>query len=485
MIPESRERGAVIPFLALCVGIIVLVGAFTVDLGRAMVLRRDLQRVADISALDASKFLTSGSATSQIATVRNAAVRSAARNGFTLDPLDVHLVQQSGTTWTRIDNSNSVPDGVEVQARGSVSYNFHPGSATTSRNAIASRQSGAGIEIGTNLATIDSSQGDMLNRVFTLFGNSSGINLDLVSWQGLADANVTLGDLVAAAGSDDADSFLETSVSYGSQLTILANALSAKGNTLAAGYVNAYRTALGASVSGILVKAGDFLKVSAPDADAFADASINALSLLQGELLLARSGSAVSGTVKSGISGIADVTLTAQVVSPPTIAFGPVGTSASTGQISVSLRTNLLALVPIQLGITAATGTATLSSIACSGIGPSSSATASVQTSLSGLTLSVLGLPVSLGLTAVPPTTKTFSPAFTWAHSQHVGATSLGLSGAIGGALSPLVLGLVNGLLGPLENAVLSPILRSLGISVAGADVAVLGPVCLPPTLAR
>ena len=240
----ARERGAIVPFLALIITVILLVGAFAVDLGRAMVLRRDLQRVADISALDASKFLDDTIATAQLTKVRNAAVRSATRNHATLDPSDVHLVRLSGTTWTRVDTSAVVPDGVEVLARGSVSYNFQPGGSSTGRSAVAMRQAAAGLEIGTSLGTIDTSQATMLNRVFGLFGGNSGMNLSLVSWQGLASANVTLGDLVVAAGSADTHAFLETSTTYGTQLQILASALTAKGNTTAAGYVNAYRGAL-------------------------------------------------------------------------------------------------------------------------------------------------------------------------------------------------------------------------------------------------
>jgi tight adherence protein G len=236
------------------------------------------------------------------------------------------------------------------------------------------------------------------------------------------------------------------------------------------------------------VRAGDFLTVATGDADAFADASINAFSLAQGELFLARHGSAVSGTFASGVAGIANVTLSAQVVSPPTIAFGPVGTSATNGQISVTISTNLAGLVAVQLGIGAATGTATLSSVTCSAIGPGSGASASVHTSLGDVTLSVAGLPVSLGVTAVPPTAMAFSAPFTWAHSQHVGGTSLGLATAVGGGvagLGAIVNAAVGPLLAPLENTVMSPILRSLGLSLAGADVAALDPVCLPPILGR
>jgi hypothetical protein len=182
------------------------------------------------------------------------------------------------------------------------------------------------------------------------------------------------------------------------------------------------------------------------------------------------------------------VSLSVQVVQPPSIAFGPVGTTATNGQIAFSIGTSLLGGVAVQLGATAATGTATLSSVACATTGPSSAAGASVHTSLSGVSLMVAGLPVALNLTAVPPTALTFASPFTWAHSQHVGATSIGLTAAVGGALGPLgpiVNALAGPLVAPLENAVVSPILRSLGVSLAGADVAVLDPVCLPPVLAR
>jgi uncharacterized membrane protein len=485
---EGDERGAIIPFLALCISVILLVGAFSVDLGRAMLLRRDLQQVADVTSLDASKFLTGATASSQLATIRNAALRSAARNHWTLDAGDVHLVQRSGSSWTRVDSAAVVPDGVEVVARGAVSYNFQPGGTSTSRSAVAARQSAAGVEIGTSLGTIDTTQASMLNRVFGLLGGNSGLNLSLVSWQGLLNANVTLGDLVAAAGSADTRAFLETSTTYGSQLQILARALTAEGNSTAAGYVDAFRTSLSASVSGLMVRAGDILSVSTVDPDSFTSAALNAYSLLRGELFLARQGSALSGTISSGVVGIGNVTLDVQVVEPPRIAFGPVGTSATTGQIRFSVGTNLAGLVPIALGADAATGTATLTSVACSSIGPSSSASASVQTSLAGLSLSVATLPVSLGVTAVSPTTLTFSTPFTWAHAQHVGATSVGLTTAIGGAVAGLG-GLVNLVVGPLvsslDSLVLSPILKSLGVSLAGADVAVLDPVCLPTVLAR
>jgi uncharacterized membrane protein len=487
MTNDSRERGAVIPFLALCISVIVLVGAFSVDLGRAMVLRRDLQRVADITALDASKFLTSGTATSQLTSVRNAAVRSAARNNWTLDPSDVHLVQLSGDTWTRIDTSTSVPDGVEVVAHGSVSYDFQPGGTSTTRSAVASRQSAAGVEIGTDLATIDTSEATMLNRVFGVFGGNSGMALDLVSWRGLATGDVTLGDLAVAAGSSDTDAFLTATTTYGEQLQIVARALTAEGDTATATAVDAYRDALSATVTGLTVRAGDFLSVSTGDADSVAGASLDVLSLLRGELFLARQGIAVSGTFGSNVLGIGNVTLNAQVVHPPTIAFGPVGTSATNGQISFNVSTSLLG-VPVQLGASAATGSATLTSVACTAIGPSASATASARTTLTGLTLSLANLPISLGLTAAPPTTLSFASPFTWINSQHVGATTLGLATTLGGALGPLgpILGTaVNGLLAPLENAVVSPILRGLGVSVAGADVAVLDPVCLPPVLSR
>jgi hypothetical protein len=69
-----------------------------------------------------------------------------------------------------------------------------------------------------------------------------------------------------------------------------------------------------------------------------------------------------------------------------------------------------------------------------------------------------------------------------------VGATSLNLAAALSGpvaALGPIVNLVAGPLVSSVEPVVVSPILRSLGVSLAGADVAVLDPECLPPVLSK
>jgi hypothetical protein len=400
----------------------------------------------------------------------------------------VHLVRRTGLTWTRIDNSSTVPDGVEVVARGAIDYDFQPGGTSTARSAVAARALAGGVEIGTYLAAVDTTQATMLNQVFGLLGGNSSLSLSLVSWQGLAGATVTLGDLAASAGSGGVQGFLTGTAALGNQLSVMANALTAEGNATAAGQVQQLTAGLSVPVATTPVSVGSLVVVTGADPETFGGAQLNVLELARGALMLGRTGSALSGSISSGVFGIGNVSLSVRVVHPPTIAFGPIGTSASTGQVEVTIGTTLAGLVPIQLSIGAATGTATLAGVTCPANGAPTGASVTASTQLAGLSLTVAGTPVSLGVTAVPPTTLAFTSPFTWAHRQRVGGTSLGLAAAIGGALGPLgpfVAAIVNPLLAPLENLVVTPILNALGVSVAGADVAALAPTCGTSVLKR
>ncbi len=465
---------------------VILAAALAIDIGRVRMLRRDLQSVADLSALDASRFLDARPARNQLSTIRGAAMRAAARNRWTLPATDVHLVKRSGDDWTRIDAGTGVPDGVEVVARGAVAYRFQPGQGETERHAVASRPSAAGLEIGTYAAAIDTAgKAAIWSNVFDLLvgGGSPHVSLDAVAWSGLANADVSLGALRAAAGSGSVDQFLSASAGLGSQLQIVANALTASGNATAAASVSLLRSQLNASAATVSVRMGDLLVVDGASPEAFSSARVNALDLVRGAVLLARDGGQLNGTVSSGVSGIVDPTLSVHIVEPPRIVFGPVGVTASTGQVSVGLDLGLrvaFLTVPVTLGIDAATGTATLKEVGCDAALVPVSGAATASTNVAGVTLRVLNLPVAFAVTGVSPTDLSFASPFTWAHRQRVGATSFGLATAVGNGLSPLggLGGLFNSLLAPLEQAVVSPILQALGVTLAGADVAVLGPTC-------
>ena len=51
------EHGAVVPIVAILVGLLITVSAFTVDLGQQRVARTDMQSLSDLVALDTSRLL--------------------------------------------------------------------------------------------------------------------------------------------------------------------------------------------------------------------------------------------------------------------------------------------------------------------------------------------------------------------------------------------------------------------------------------------
>ena len=54
---QTRDRGAVIPIVALTLGVLVLSTAFAIDLGSQRADRRDMQAIADVVSLDLSRKL--------------------------------------------------------------------------------------------------------------------------------------------------------------------------------------------------------------------------------------------------------------------------------------------------------------------------------------------------------------------------------------------------------------------------------------------
>ena len=54
---QAEERGAVAVFLAVTVALVVGIGTLAVDLGMQRVVRRDMQALADVAALDLAREL--------------------------------------------------------------------------------------------------------------------------------------------------------------------------------------------------------------------------------------------------------------------------------------------------------------------------------------------------------------------------------------------------------------------------------------------
>ena len=200
-------------------------------------------------------------------------------------------------------------------------------------------------------------------------------------------------------------------------------------------------------------------------------------------------------------TGALPATLTLTLVQPPQIAYGPVGTTANTGQVNAALAvtipgTGQVLNIPIaaSTGSTVATGTATLMTLICSAnamtstkIQASTSASGPNSVTLNGsqvATLTLAGAPVNtLGFAAavVPPTASTQAAGTNPDLVDAAAAPTLSFSSVAGGLNSIVSFVLTSSsFLGPFE-----AVLQALGFTYAGAYVADLSSACAAVSLVQ
>ncbi|HEY1830648.1 MAG TPA: hypothetical protein VGG38_10415 [Acidimicrobiales bacterium] len=485
---------------------------FSVELGEDTVVNRSLQAVADAAALDAALYVNVSGA-SVTTEVQDAASEN--------DPGATMTSSEglwSGGTFTPYTASQCIPttppahaacNAVKVTAASTVKHLFQSGHSALSRSAIAAVNPEAGFSIGTYLASFSSSQSGVLNVLLGSLGTS--VNLTAVGYAGLANTNVTVQQLISASGGVlTPTNVLTTSLTAAQWVSFLNTAVETETALLSCGSspipypctASSNLTTLGGSVEARgpaslcqLVSINGSSCSSGTLSQSALAADINVLQTLTTEAELANGTNALNITSALNITGLTDVQLTASVIQVPQVAFGPVGTTATTGQVNINLTADLslLGLIGVNLldiPVTAADGTATLQSITCSNNAMTSTKILTLTTSvtsaitLAGLqisTLTVGGANTTLGYVGddVPLSnaTATLSPP----NPQTVGTTSPSLSfgGLLG--LGTLVSPLLNDTLGP----VLGPVLQALGVSVGGAQVADLSTLCGSVTLVQ
>jgi uncharacterized membrane protein len=220
------------------------------------------------------------------------------------------------------------------------------------------------------------------------------------------------------------------------------------------------------------------------------DASINVLQTLTTEAELANGSNGLNLNTILNL-GLAGATLTTSLVAPAKVAYGPVGTTAETSQVNVSIALDVLNLGVLDIPITAADGVATLAALPCNN-NIMSSMTLDAYTTALSTSITLLGSPVgtvtanaapntALTYTTVPPTTAT---ATAGTNPQTIGTTTPTLSISLGGLnlgalglVGVLLEAVISGLVSTLDSG-LGPVLQALGVNVGGAQVAALSANC-------
>lgn len=507
---KKNDRGAVLVFAVPALVMAIVACALGIDIGRIALDKKNDQNIADIAALDAARavgfLLGSTTEGNYTAAAQTAALATAARNGFVTSATNTvtAAVGSLNASYEFVDDAST--SAVQVTVTSYLDNAFMPGGRNLSRTAVANVGSPiAAFSVGSSLANLDTDR-SRLGPVLTGMLGASG-NISAVSYTGVAGANLSLRKLqtqLLALGLDvgSTGKLLTTNVQVSQLLTAMAAAMQTDGtanSTTAATEILNLKNALTIANS-TTIKLGDLINLASPSHESALDATLNAYQLLVGsaQLVNKASGSFVTVPMLTLNTGVTNTTLEARVIEPAKIAIGPVGTTASNAQVQVRLgfRVSVSGLVPIvptliNISLTYSTASAlgTLSDLQC-GASPLTRVAANTSLVSTSGSVSVLGIPISLTGSAVPtgPTTLTFthpSQFVPTGPTQHTGATSnngninfgsVTLTGALGGL--GLVSTAVNGALTTLNGTlapVITPVLRGLGIDLAGVDVAALG----------
>lgn len=348
-----RQRGALGVLGGLVLLLSVLFTALAVDTGRLMLEHRRLQLVADMAALDASS-QSGGCGDGTLALAEAAAQTSAARNNHSIADartLDVLLGNVSvGTGGVRNFTSDDPESSMAVQvtAGNTVPASLFAGGllgreATLQATAVAERQALAGFCVGSGLLSFNTQDSIVLNA---LFGEILGspLSLDAVSYQGIANARVSLLSLVQAAiGVGTVDELLHVPLVVGDLLQIYADALNASG-VVEAEAIAAMQTLVSAAVRNLSLELGEVLNVSAPNPEEAASAKVNLFDLVTSTAIVANGKNALVLPLAINLSGLtAEAEL--KVIELPQIAIGPPGmddegnwrTEAQTAQIELDV----------------------------------------------------------------------------------------------------------------------------------------------------
>ena len=519
------EKGATFVLVAVSMVLLLWGGAFGVDLGITAVGNRQVQSMADTAGLDLARYVDVADWTTTIRTAQQST------NFLNVKMANANTDNGSGVTLSEIPgvwlNGSFTPEGqkvgnppqfvqcwfftppalhpcnaVKVTATQSVPQIFVGGQSHVSRSAIAAVTPEAAFSVGSYLASINSQESTVLNAIMSTLGGTA--NVTALGYQGLANTNVTINQLITASGGLLTTSNVLTASLPGSTWQSIWNV--AVANQVAQANCGATPTPLpclaSSALSGTnalnftastqaqlcqLVSINGSTCSSGTLSTAALSTSLNALQTFTTEAEVANGTHALDLGTSLGITGVSDAKLTLTLTQLPQVAFGAVGATATTAQVSSDLQLSVLGIGLVDIPLSAAQGTGTLQGLTCSFNSMKSTTIQPTSTTVQGTvnvagvnvgTLSVSGITsqntsaFGYGPSVVPPSAST---AQAGTNPQAAGATNptLSYTGLTVTNPSPLYTLLTSTLQG-----VLGSILQVAGAAVGGVQVADLGTNC-------
>lgn len=278
---ERDERGAVAVFTAAVLVVLMGIAAIAVDLGMERVTRADLQALADVVALDLAREMKGQrtqadlAAEGDFANPSSAVRKSATRNPDVLGEgvgIDVDWGSYTGGVW---NTSTDPPTGVRVITTAQTDYAIQEGSGEVSRTAYAVASNSACFRLGSFVAAIRSGDSTVLAPLNHLLG----VNLGLVGYRALADADVTLADLAATTVIGSPERLLNGTITYTDLIRATIEALSREPGSSNAAAISVLQTVLGVSARFGSLTLKDVIHV-APTDQAALGVALNVLDIV-------------------------------------------------------------------------------------------------------------------------------------------------------------------------------------------------------------
>lgn len=322
---RKQQHGVILVMVALWMGI-ALAALMVLDIGNLFWQKRELQKIADLSALAGStQPLNAACSSTAPSNARQIADANGLRAGDVFEAKYGRWAPGAGVPleqfFAAADVSKSNACHVEVQRN--VSYFF-----IFSANGNKGRWIGAkatalvsGDPVATVLvrSTLASLNGGMLNTLLSAVLGTQ-VNLTAASWQGIAKLNVNLlkvfdSLLGVNANIGDYEALLNTQVKLADLLKAMITAIE-PGKFVAADVAALQQLSL-LNVGNVQVRLGDLIKLENTNPAAALNLGVNALELIQGALQVATKHNAVN--LNLGIPGL--VTVKLKVIEPAQLAI--------------------------------------------------------------------------------------------------------------------------------------------------------------------
>lgn len=495
-----RQSGAVAMLGALWLMIAVICLA-TIDIGNVFWQKRELQKIADLAALAGAV------GTPKSGVCRAEASSSITRNGGTLAELQSAEegrweVKPGVPSEQYFQQTVSPLNACKVQVARVVPYLFlfdasaSSGGREVNASATAFRSPRlARVSVRSTLLELDTTKSALLNAVIGgMLGGS--IQLGVVGWKGIADANISLLQFLEAlkvrAGLNvgSYEEVANAKVSLGSFMLAMADVLPQQGNAAA---IQALQL-LAVGVGKTQVALADILKLGTGLGTEALRTAVNVLDMVTLLAQFANSKNAVKVGVNLDL-GLVNAGINLKVIEPAQSAIGDPDRDvieAKTSQIDLSvglgLNVLLVAGVNLSLDVKLAQGNARVSSYQCAS--PGKSMTVLGQTGVGTVVLkgdvnllfSIVKIPVAISLPLVSnpqalvfnnPAPPRLEKPPVWLSIVH-GNLVDSLVAALENTLGPPLGSLLGAILSPLTYAldsILNLLLNLLGLSLAKTDI--------------